>query len=208
MNDDDKNIIINRYRDRLEAHGPGIKALSSGTTERRDIRFDVLNSAGDMRGKRVLDIGCGMADFHAWLDDRGIQIDYTGYDITPELIEIAASRFPNARFEIRDIQKQGIQEEFDYVVSSQTFNNVLNFQNNYEIMRDILRICYEASRTAVIVDMMTSYVDFREPHLFYYNPELIFRYAKSLTKRVLLRHDYPAYEFAIILYKDFEGWAK
>jgi hypothetical protein len=56
--------------------------------------------------------------------------------------------------------------------------------------------------------MMTAYVDFQEPRLFYYHPEEIFRYAKSLTKRVTLRHDYPAYEFAIFLYQDFTGWRK
>jgi hypothetical protein len=72
----------------------------------------------------------------------------------------------------------------------------------------VLGICYEACDKGVAVDMMTSYVDFREERLFYYSPEEILRHAKSLTKRVMLRHDYPMFEFAIFLYKDFTGWRK
>jgi SAM-dependent methyltransferase len=208
MNEQDKDIIASRYRERLKEHGPGIQALASGTTERRDCRFGVLSSVGDMHGTRVLDVGCGLADFYAWLIERGVQVDYTGYDITPELVAISAKRFPQARFEVRDVQTQGIEERFDYIVSSQTFNNRLTHEDNFEILKDVLRICYEASDRAVVVDMMTSYVDFREERLYYYQPEDVFRYAKSLTKRVCLRHDYPAYEFAILLCKDFNGWRK
>jgi SAM-dependent methyltransferase len=206
MNEFDKNIIAKRYRERLKEHGPSIEALASGTTERRDIRFGVLNSVGEMQGSRVLDVGCGLADFYAWLGERGIQVDYTGYDITPELVELSAERFPEAKFEVRDVQTKGIQERFDYIVSSQTFNNRLSHEDNFEVMKDVLRICYEASARAVVVDMMTAYVDFQEKRLYYYQPEEVFRYAKSLTKRATLRHDYPLYEFAILLYKDFDGW--
>jgi SAM-dependent methyltransferase len=208
MNEKDKDTIAGRYRERLKERGPGIEALASGTTDRRDIRFGVLNSAGDMQGARVLDVGCGLADFYAWLRERGIRVDYTGYDITPELVELSLKRFPEASFEVHDIQTQGIQGRFDFIVSSQTFNNRLSYDDNFEVMKDVLRICHAASDHAVVVDMMTTYVDFQEPRLYYYQPEDVFRYAKSLTKRVTLRHDYPAYEFAIFLYQDFNGWKK
>ncbi len=206
MNEQDKEAIAARYRDRLRVHGPGIQALASGTTERRAIRFSVLNSVGNMQGARVLDVGCGLADFYAWLSAQGVDVEYTGYDITPEFLELAGRRFPEARFEVRDIQTQGIPDRFDYIVSSQTFNNRLSLDDNLQVMQDVLRLCYEACEQAVVVDMMTSYVDYREEMLFYYQPEEIFRYAKSLTKRVMLRHDYPAFEFAIFLYRDFLGW--
>ena len=101
-----------------------------------------------------------------------------------------------------------IPEIFDYVVSSQTFNNRLAHEDNQTLMQDILRIGYEASEKGVAIDMFTSYVDFREDRLFYYSPEEIFRFSKTLTKRVLLRHDYPLFEFTVYLYRDFAGWKK
>jgi len=208
MNKDDKVEIAARYRERLIQYGSGIQALASGTIERRIIRFDVLKSIGDMNGKSVLDVGCGLADFYAHLREQGVQANYTGYDITPEFVKLASERYSDAHFEVRDIQTEGIPRQFDYIISSQTFNNRLAHENNLQLMFDVLRICYNACTLGVAVDMMTSYVDFREDRLFYYQPEEIFSYAKSLTKRVTLRHDYPAFEFAVHLYKDFAGWKK
>lgn len=206
MKDEDKSIITSRYEKRLSEYGPGIQALASGNVERRNIRFDVLSSVGNLEGARILDVGCGLADLYAWLQEQGIQVEYTGHDITPGLIELAAKRFPEAEFEVRDIQTEGISKRFDYIVSSQTFNNRLSHDDNFDVMKDVLQICYEACDNAVAIDMMTAYVDFREDHLYYYQPEDVFSYAKTLTKRVSLRHDYPAFEFAILLYKDFTGW--
>ena len=208
MNEEEKQRITNRYRERLQKLGPGIDALASGTTERRATRFGILSSLGNMQGASVLDIGCGLADFYAYLLENGIEANYTGYDITEDFIQIAQERFPNGHFEVRDIQTQGIPTRFDYIVSSQTFNNRFMHDDNMQVMQDVLRIAYEACDKGLAVDMMTSYVDFKEDHLFYYQPEDIFRYAKSLTKRVMLRHDYPMFEFAIFLFKDFTGWRK
>lgn len=208
MNEEEKQRITNRYRERLQKLGPGIDALASGTTERRATRFGILSSLGNMQGASVLDIGCGLADFYAYILENGIEANYTGYDITEDFIQIAQERFPNGHFEVRDIQTQGIPTRFDYIVSSQTFNNRFMHDDNMQVMQDVLRIAYEACDKGLAVDMMTSYVDFKEDHLFYYQPEDIFRYAKSLTKRVMLRHDYPTFEFAIFLFKDFTGWRK
>ena len=69
-----------------------------------------------------------------------------------------------------------------------------------------MSICFNACSEGFAIDMLTSYVDYKEEHLYYYSPEQLFSYAKTLTKRVALRHDYPAYEFALLLHKDFCGW--
>ena len=208
MNEADKAEIKSRYRDRLKQHGAGIQALASGTPERQQTRFGVLAEIGDLEGASVLDLGCGFADFHQYLLNQGIQSRYTGYDICPEFVELAAERFPESRFEVRDVQVDGIPEKFDYIICSQTFNNRLAHEDNLKLMQDVLRISYEASEKGVAMDMLTSYVDFREDRLFYYSPEEIFRFSKTLTKRVTLRHDYPLFEFAVYLYKDFAGWKK
>lgn len=208
MNEADKAEITTRYRERLKQHGAGSAALATGTPERQAIRFGVLAGIGDLDGARVLDVGCGFGDFYEFLIARGIRPRYTGYDITPEFVEHARMRFPEARFEVRDVQSDGIPEKFDYVVSSQTFNNRLAHEDNLHVMQDVLRISYAACEKGVSIDMMTAYVDFREDRLFYYSPEEIFRFSKTLTKRVLLRHDYPLFEFTVYLYRDFAGWKK
>jgi len=208
MNTSDKEEITSRYRARLAQHGTSIAALASGDIRRREIRFGRLADVGITSGCSVLDLGCGFADFLDYLKHSGVEVNYTGYDIMPEFIDIARARHPEARFEVRDIQNEGITGEFDFVVSSQTFNNRYSGADNLDVIREVLRLTYGAARQGVVVDMLTSYVDFREPHLFYYSPEEMFSFAKTLTKRVTLRHESPLYEFALYLYKDFDGWKK
>lgn len=207
MDKDDRAELIGRYKERLEKFGYDIRSLASGTEERRQTRFGMLNNVGDLQGASVLDLGCGFGDFYAYLRDRGIQVDYTGYDISPDLIQMARERFPEGpKFEVRDIQDSGLGRRFDYVVCSQTFNYKLKRQNNIELVQNVLRLCLDSTDKGMVFDFITAYVDFREEHLFYYQPEELFTFAKSLTKRVTLRHDYPLFEFALYLYPNFQGW--
>ena len=208
MNNEDKEEIIKRYRDRLSVFGQSIEALASGTKERREERFNVLGSIGNLEGKKILDLGCGFADFYEWAQKHNDNVVYTGYDISPDLIKVCQERFPNCHFEVRDIQDTGVEEQFDYIICSQAFNNRLSDSSNLQTIKDIISICFSACREGFAIDMLTSYVDYEEDHLYYYCPEELFSFAKSLTKRVTLRHDYPAFEFALFLYKDFNGWRK
>jgi len=202
----DKLASNSRYRERLEQFGPTIQALASGAHERRLVRYGVLADVGQLNGASILDLGCGLADFYEYLCSRGIHPKYTGYDISPDLIARATARFPKVEFETRDIQRDGIPREFDYILSSQAFNYRLKHEENLEMVKDILRRCLDKARKAVACDFLSSYVDYREEHLYYYSPEEMLRYCKTLTKRVLLRHDYPLFEFTIYLYPDFQGW--
>jgi SAM-dependent methyltransferase len=201
-----KQDIIDRYTSRLETFGPTIDALASGSAERQETRFNVLSDIGDLNGRTVLDLGCGLGDFYAFLQRRKISARYTGYDIVPGFIKHAEQKYRDADFEVRDIQENGIGGDFDYIVSSQVFNNRLSDGSNIKLVQEVLSLCYNSCNRGVALDMMVDYVDFKDDHLFYYKPEDIFSFCKSLTKRVALRNDYPLFEFSVYMYKDFIGW--
>ena len=180
--------------------------MASGTEDRREIRFQVMAEIGIETGDRVLDLGSGFGDFTRYLDQKGINTDYCGYDINPDLVEIARSRYPNCKFEVKDV----LNEEyplFDYIVSTSSFNLPYHHQDNYDFVKDLLESCYRHVRKGVSIDFLSSYVDFTSEEGFHYEPERIFKIAKSITKRVKIRHDYPLFEFAIYLFKDFDGWS-
>jgi SAM-dependent methyltransferase len=187
-------------------HGASIATMASGTEERRDIRFSVLTEVGISDGDTVLDLGCGFGDFTNYLDRKNIQTGYTGYDINPALVQVACTRFPDRYFEVKDVLKEPFPD-FDYIVSTSCFNLPLQHQDNYEFVEQVLRTCYAHARKGVSIDFLSSYVDFRSNEGFHYEPERLFQIAKSITKRVKLRHDYPLFEFNLYLYKDFSGWS-
>lgn len=207
MQEDDRNRIINRYNQRLDQYGVSIQALASGTAERRKLRFSVLTDIGISEGDRILDLGCGFGDYYLYLKELGINVDYTGVDINSRLIAAAQERLPGVNFRVLDIQKEN-PGEFDYIVSTSTFNLKLQAQDNYQFAAELLSACYRYARKGVAIDFLTSYVDFKgnPAEAFYYEPEKMLAIVKQITKRVTLRHDYPLFEFCLYLFPDFKGW--
>jgi SAM-dependent methyltransferase len=201
----DKKRINEFYNEGLKKYGYDIRALQSGIEERRRIRFQILYEVGLQSGCSVLDLGCGFGDFYAYLRERGIEARYVGYDINPNLIEVARGVYPDAEFYVKDIETDTFPE-FDYIVSTSAFNSPLTGKDNYSYAENILSICYNHSKKGVAIDFLTSYADFQNPVLFHYSPERIFSIGKKITKRVCLRHDYPLFDFCIYLYPDFQGW--
>lgn len=207
MDEKDKQEIIARYNGRFEQYGVDIRTLASGVRERQLIRFAVMAQLGALNGASILDIGCGFADFYQYLLENGVKADYTGIDICPPFIDVCRERFPESEFKVADIQKEDLGRRFDYVVSSQAFNNLLKKDSNEDVIRDVIKKSYDICDIGLGIDMLSAYVDFRGPGTYHYSPEEIFAYCKTITKRVALRHDYPLFEFMVFLYRDFKGWA-
>ena len=51
--------------------------------QNQEVRFETLASIGDLRGKSILDAGCGLGCFYGYLKDRGWEGQYTGFDLLP-----------------------------------------------------------------------------------------------------------------------------
>ena len=202
LSPDDVRDVVDRYRKRIGQHGVTFDSLNSGSIEKQRIRHEVHASAIRSDCPSVLDVGCGLGGFCLYLKDRGLSCSYTGYDIVGEYIEECRRQFREATFELRNIFTDGIEGEFDTVVMSQVLNNHYRASDNLEVMEQALSLAYSHSRVSVSVDMMSTYVDFRNPEVFYYPPEEIFRIAKSLARRVILRHDYRPFEFCIQLFHE------
>ena len=60
---------------------------------------------------------------------------------------------------------------------------------------------FELCNKGVAIDFISTYVDFRNEKINYVKPEEIFSFCKTLSRCVLLRHDYMPFEFCIYIYK-------
>ena len=200
MKPEEKEATIKRYEERLHVSGVSAQTMGWRDKEQQYMRFVILAAIGDLNNRSVLDVGCGFGDFYDFLKGKGINMRYNGYDISAKLIEIARQKHPEGAFEVKDILEEEDHEKFDYVVSSGILNARLS--DNEGFVRRMLKRCFERCHTGVAVNMMSNYVDYKQEDLYYYSPEEIFVFCKTLTKRVTLRHDYMPFEFTVYLYKD------
>jgi len=209
LHPDDVSQVVHRYQKRIAEHGVTLASLNSGDEQKQALRYGVLASA--LRGSEpsILEVGCGLADFYKYLLQHDQACVYHGYDIVPEYITECRRNYPEAQFHLRNIFAEGIEGTYDTIVMSQVLNNRYQKSDNMQVMREALKLAFEHTRVAVAVDMLSTYVEFRNPEVFYYSPEEIFRVAKEIAPRVVLRHDYRAFEFCVQLYHpDVEGYIR
>lgn len=198
----ERQDVIDRYADRLKRLGPVVQALGWRDDAQQQLRFSVIaDGLSGVGGGSVLDVGCGFGDFRAYLEQRGLQVNYVGCDVSPDVLEVARARHPDGAFELRDILDNPYPPgSFDYVCLSGLFNHRL--ADNDAFLHRMLAAAFAACTRGVSANMTTDYVDYRDEHLHYFSPERVFHFGQTLTRRVALRHDYPLYEFTIFLYRD------
>ena len=198
----ERDNVVERYAERLGRLGPVVQALGWRDEAQQQLRFRVMaDGMPDLDGASVLDVGCGFGDFYDYLAAQGHQVRYTGCDLSPDVLAVARTKHPGLVLEERDILERPYPDaSFDYVCMSGIFNHRIS--DNEGFLRTMLAAAFRACSRGVAANMTTSYVDFHDAHLHYFSPEDVFRYARTLSKRVAIRHDYPLYEFTLFLYRD------
>lgn len=205
MDQKDRMLYIERYSDRLKKYGYSPKSLGWGKSGRQDIRFSVLaQMAISEPFSSVLDVGCGFGDLYGFLLKSGWQGDYLGIDIVPHLIKKGSDIFEGINLQLIDITstKHSDLAKYDYVISSGIFNAKLTMEDNKKHIEKALHNMFNHAKVALCCDFMSTYVDFQQPDSWHTEPTWVFNVAKKLSKRVLLRHDYMPYEFALFVFCD------
>ena len=191
------DAIYKHYTELFENHGE--KPASLGWPKgRQDLRFKIISEIGDVKNSKILDVGCGFGDFLTFLNTKKRKIEYTGIDINPIFIKIAKSIHPNSSFQKRDIEIAKFNKKFDWSFAIGTTNMKGNYKYVENLMIEMLRI----SKKGIAMDFMSSYVDFKQKGSSHFAPERIFKIAKKLSKRVVIRHDYLPFEFCVYIYKN------
>lgn len=193
--------IIQYYSGLLKKHGDDAKALDWGSRASQEVRFSVLTQIGNLNGFSVLDVGCGLADLYAFMEHRGINIDYMGCDITPQMIERARKRFPELRLEVLDILAEPEPtERFDFVLASGIF--YLRWENPLAYLEAMVSRMFKLCRRGMAFNTLSTEAPQREPAEFHAEPIQVLEACMGITRNVVLRHDYLPNDFTVYLYRD------
>lgn len=163
------------------------------------MRFESFVLAHDLEDASILDVGCGVGDFYGHLMDRKIRCDYTGVDLSTEMIERARTKYPNGRFEAVDVLGWPAEQRFDYTIAIAIHN--VRFEGGRELLERLTRQQFALCRRAAYLSLLTDRYTAFAAHIQPWRAEEILTLALSITPWVMLRHDYLPNDFGVALYR-------
>ena len=90
-------------------------------------------------GNRVLDLGCGNGRLVELFKDKNI--DYLGIDNSEKLIEIAKTKYPNARFQSVDALKLPFPDNyFDKIFSIAVLHHIPSSELRHQFIQEAIRV--------------------------------------------------------------------
>ena len=196
---DDSGAVFNYHRNMAILHGAD-NSLALGWLTRRDqqIRFEVLTGIAELKGKTVLDAGCGYADLLDFLLPDNTPAHYYGVEQIPELIDEAKNRcrhFKNVSFIERNFSTANLPVT-DYVFASGSLN-YRSTDPGY-VLKAITKL-FECCRLGLAFNLLKHV---SHPGLLVaYQPEIILAHCRTLSTKVIFTDGYADEDFTIWMYR-------
>lgn len=198
--------VENYYTAKIHQYGATPAGVDWNGSQSQDLRFEkLLKICPRSEIFSINDWGCGYGAMYEYLTRQGFQFQYSGYDLSDSMIDRARSMIAdklNCEFTVGDSLK-----EADYTVASGVFNVKLDVPvpDWEKYVLETLDKMDRVSRKGFSFNILSRYADkeHMKEHLYYSDPCFYFDYCKNkFSKHVALLHDYPLYEFSILVRKD------
>jgi len=195
-------FIASHYLESFKNAANEHQAVDSSEVSHRK-RFDKMFEIGDLQGKSVLDVGCGLGAFYGYLKERGIKCDYTGFDLVPDMIETARQKYPEIkdRFSVFNILHEDVERRFDYVISVTPITLKLASGQNMEISMKLMQSMYRLASVGMAMSMTSAFTKKPNDHTYYYDPLSILEEVFKISRNVKFDHTYLPHDFTVFCYK-------
>jgi len=205
----DLSKIEDLYSENFEKFGIDSKSVGWPNPESQQLRFNKLLSVVEDKSKSfsLNELGCGYGELFKYCNTEKYNVNlFNGYDISEKMLTAAKNYLNDKKVVL--YKESRITTKADYTTTSGIFNVKFNEQkNNWETyIKDTLKNMYENSNKGISFNLLTKYVDFEAPDLYYADPLYFFDFCKKeLSRFVSLIHDYNLYEWTIIVKKNPHG---
>jgi SAM-dependent methyltransferase len=191
---------------RIQEHGASPRGSDWNSETSQNTRFDQLLRVVETQSFSLLDYGCGYGALADYLESKGFEADYYGYDILESAIETARQVHAKKSRRAFFTEKSELPA-CDYTVASGIFNfrGEQSFEDWTEYVLGVLNEFNQLSRRGFSSNFLTKYsdADKMRPDLYYADPLFLFDYCKrNFSKNVALLHDYRLYDFTLIVRRD------
>jgi SAM-dependent methyltransferase len=199
--DEIRSRVDQYYSGKFAEHGASHWGVDWNSTESQELRFEQLLRVVDVsRRFSINDYGCGYGALAGYLEAKGCDFSYAGFDLSPDMVAHASERYPSHRF----TTDPAALEPADYTVASGIFNVKVGVDDERwdAYVLETLDALARLSTGGFAFNMLTSYSDpeYMRPDLYYADPSRYFDLCKrGFSRQVALLHDYGLYEFTILV---------
>jgi|TARA_Y100000310_G_scaffold327089_1_gene392913 SAM-dependent methyltransferase len=95
-----------------------------------------LSFLGNVKGKKILDFGCGTGIYAKLLTKKGAKVK--GFDISPKMIKIAKEENPNLDLIVGSGYKIPFKEKFDVVIAPLVLHYLKDWNKVFKQVRKVL----------------------------------------------------------------------
>lgn len=194
------------YTGKVVEHGAVPRGVDWNSAESQSMRFaQLLKVVDSQENFSILDYGCGYGALAEYLLEKGFDFEYTGFDISEEMLQRAGKRkIGNGSIKFTGNGNELIPH--DYLIASGIFNVRLDYDEKkwLEYILATLGKMNSLATKGFSFNVLTKYsdADKMRDHLYYADPLFLFDYCKrNFSKYLAVLHDYPIYEFTILLRK-------
>ena len=203
----DLDPVRAHFETSLSAHGPTPRGVDWNSDAAQAIRFEQLIRLCDLgRPFSILDYGCGYGALVDFLQKKGAEFRYTGYDLLESMLASARDLHRDC-LDCRFISREADLEPCDYAVASGVFNKKCE-TGPAEWQAYVLASLEKLNalgRHGFAFNLLTGYSDpeYMRPDLYYPDPGFFLDHCiRRFSRRVALLHDYGLYDFTILVRKD------
>ncbi|MGE0552366.1 MAG: trans-aconitate 2-methyltransferase [Gemmatimonadales bacterium] len=191
--------LKDHYRALFAQHGDDPMAAQT-SAEGQAFRYQKLLQIGDLRGRSVLEVGCGVGTLYPLLKRQFPSARYTGVDVVPEMIDCAARKHSDARFRCVDLTESDLDESFDYVLMSMLFNNRTDGAEDF--LRELTERAFAHATVGLGFNFLSRYVNFSDDAMAYHDPAQVLTHCvERLSPKVAMEHHYARCDVAVFVYR-------
>jgi SAM-dependent methyltransferase len=202
-----RDRVRDYYEALLQKHGATALGVDWKSESSQALRFRQLEHLWeDEPDATVLDYGCGYGALADYLRSRGHRGAYTGFDISRQMT-IAAAQRAGRLANCQWTNDRGELQSAAYAVASGIFNVKLDVDDEEwraYLGRSLADLASLGTR-GFAFNALTLFSDpeKRRADLHYADPLELFEYCRrSFSRFVTLIHDYPLYEFTVLVRMD------
>jgi SAM-dependent methyltransferase len=202
----DQTLVRNAaayYAGRLKEHGATPRGVDWNSLESQRLRFEQLLRIVDGEPVDILDYGCGYGALADFLDASGTSFSYVGYDAAPEMITAARQRRAGDPRCVFHAERDRLDRR-PFAIASGVLNVKQDASDEqwWQYVTSVLDDLARLGERGFAVNLLTAYSDAerQRPDLYYASPEDVFGYCIThFSRHVALLHDYPLYEFSVLV---------